>query len=217
MNGLFSLPFPVLCFKIKSESVSDRVTYWIVLTLSDKWKEGKLLWKPFSSMGESICVFVYVCLCTVCIFAFVYFFCICESPGNNHPVPWQGRASKAGGLPGQDLSLCLHSTGSQGITFQLFLFSPNCQYSTKNVPLSLLWDEASCLLEQFSHGAGQQILLWSHPCGWNLPPSLQNTNKMGSPPFYDFFSSQKYLFIINYGFPYSNSFKLGVWFSVQDR
>ena len=74
---------------------------------------------------------------------------------------------KPGGLPGQDLSLCLHSTGSPGITFQLFLFSPNCQYSTKNVPLSLLWDEASCLLEQFSHGAGQQIVLWSHPLGWN--------------------------------------------------
>ena len=154
--------------------------------------------------------FLNFCIC-ICVFVF----CICESPGNNHPVPWQGRASKAGGLPGQDLSLCLHSTGSPGITFQLFLFSPNCQYSTKNVPLSLLWDEASCLLEQFSHGAGQQILLWSHPCGWNS--LLQNTNKMGSPPFYDFFSSQKYLFIINYDFPNSNSIKLGVWFSVQDR
>ena len=36
-----------------------------------------------------------------------------------------------------------------------------------NIPPPLLWDEASCLLEQFSHGAGQQIVLWSHPLGWN--------------------------------------------------
>ena len=195
MAGLCSLPFPVLCFKIKSESVSDRVTYWIVL-----WKEAFA--KTIQFHGRKylcicICLSLYsLCTCIVylCICICVFVFCICESPGNNHPVPWQGRASKAGGLPGQDLSLCLHSTGSPGITFQLFLFSPNCQYSTKNVPLSLLWDEASCLLEQFSHGAGQQILLWSHHCGWNS--LLQNTNKMGSPPFYDFFSSQKYFLLL---------------------
>ena len=193
MAGLYSLPFPVLCFKIKSESESDRVTYWIVL-----WKEAFA--KTIQFHGRKylcicICLSLYsLCTC-ICVFAFVcLFFCICESPGNNHPVPWQGRASKAGGLPGQDLSLCLHSTGSPGITFQLFLFSPNCQYSTKNVPLSFLWDEASCLLEQFSHGAGQQILLWSHHCGWNS--LLQNTNKMGSPPFSLFFSSPNFSLLL---------------------
>ena len=52
-------------------------------------------------------------------------------------------------------------------------------------PPPLLWDEASCLLEQFSHDAGQQIVLWSYTLGWNhlthrpdptYPAKLKKTN-----------------------------------------
>ena len=128
------------------------------------------------------------------------------SLGNNHPVPWQGRAAKARGLPGQDLSLCLHSTKLprdcifNRFSFLSLYFSVNIvniqrtKLST-SLPPPLFWDEASCLLEQFSHDAGQQIVLWSYTLGWNHLTHRPDP----TCPNIDYIQSMTIFFVIDHG------------------
>ena len=142
MAGLCSLTFPVSCFKIKSESVSERVTYWIVLTLSDKWKEGKLLRKPLSSMGESICVFVYVCLCTVCVlFTFVYLhlciffvFVFVKALAITIQSPDRGERVKPGDCLVKTCLFVSTQQGPKGLRFNFSYFLPIVNIQQKMSP-----------------------------------------------------------------------------------
>ena len=165
-------------------------------------------------MGESICVFVYVCLCTVCVVVFVYLhLCVCffvfvKALAITFQSPDRGERVKPGDCLVKTCLFVSTQQGPQGLRFNFSYFLPIVNIQQKMSPSLFSGMKLPVYWSNFLTAPASKYFYGAIPADGT--PSLQNTNKMGSPPFYDFFSSQKYFFIINYGFPYSNSITLGV-------